>query len=169
MFGVLLAYGWHFKPAFRDYIARHRRALLAAGVILISPMIILPIDRFPFVRIWGFLFLYIGYGAVVLAALQLRAEDGWLASIFMSRALAFVGAYSYSIYLWHLLAGLTPAERLARTAWMQHQAPELQWAIVTTVYLALAIAGGVAVGWLVERPGLALRDRLFPSATRPIV
>jgi peptidoglycan/LPS O-acetylase OafA/YrhL len=167
MFGVLLAYGWHFKPAFREWVSRHRRWLLVGGVALLTPMMILPVDR-PFVRIWGIIFLYIGYGAVVVSALQLRGEDGWLASIFQSRWLAFIGSYSYSIYLWHLFAGYGPAEKLSRAPWVERLVPELRWLIVTSVYVALAISFGVIIGWIIERPLLALRDRLFPSLTRPI-
>ncbi|SNR72822.1 acyltransferase family protein [Blastococcus mobilis] len=80
---------------------------------------------------------------------------GWL-----SRPLAMLGRYSYGIYIWHLLAAQVVLDHL----------PGLGYGSTTPLAqlakYGSAIVVGVTATVLVERPVLALRDRLVPATAR---
>jgi peptidoglycan/LPS O-acetylase OafA/YrhL len=91
---------------------------------------------------------YLASGAVLLLALHYQPR--W-------RALAFIGVYSYSIYLWHIPI------RYFGLAWVPRDWPP---AVAVLIYFALSIVVGILAAKLVEAPFLALRDRLFPSRSQ---
>jgi peptidoglycan/LPS O-acetylase OafA/YrhL len=72
------------------------------------------------------------------------------------RFIAWIGLYSYGIYLWHVSV-VAPMESAT------HHLPGRIGAVVLTIGTPLA---GIALGMLttkaIEFPALALRDRLFP-------
>ena len=71
---------------------------------------------------------------------------------------AWIGVYSYSIYLWHLAVKRWGVPAIVRAAGL---APTGTAALL--VYLVAAIVIGAVMARLVESPGLAIRDRWFPS------
>ena len=76
-------------------------------------------------------------------------------------ALAKVGAYSYSIYLWHIAVavwGLPLLERLNHS--------DLGYGARLAIYWCGSLVVGVGMAKLVEVPTLSLRDRWFPSRAR---
>jgi peptidoglycan/LPS O-acetylase OafA/YrhL len=87
----------------------------------------------------------------VLLLFALRWPSAW-------RPLAVVGAYSYSIYLWHIPV------RFFGLAWLPRDAEPLTRG---AAYLALSIVIGILAAWLIEGPFLALRNRLFPTRSHP--
>jgi peptidoglycan/LPS O-acetylase OafA/YrhL len=84
--------------------------------------------------------------------------------------LARIGTYSYSIYLWHLVAaslGLTLFRRfyaklsvIVPSGLMSQQPQPL---IAFAAYVAGSVASGIIRAKLVEMPVLKLRDRYFPG------
>jgi peptidoglycan/LPS O-acetylase OafA/YrhL len=144
--GVLLSVVWHFAPARIDQIRRNRGWLLAVGVLLIAPSYLLT-NEHRFVLSLGLTLNYLGYGMVLAAALTSeRALVGPLTS-----PLAWIGFYSYSIYLWHL-----PVLALAQH-WLGGR--PLEW----VVYYAASLIVGVGMASLVELPALRLRERWLPA------
>ncbi|HEX8203304.1 MAG TPA: hypothetical protein VF590_22700 [Isosphaeraceae bacterium] len=87
----------------------------------------------------------------------------------MHDAVVWTAGYIYRCpaYLWHGEVGQFLHFRLRDGRWMA-AAPVLRWACAMTAYLAAVTATGEAMGWLVERPVLAVRDRLFPSRGGPL-
>ncbi len=69
----------------------------------------------------------------------------------LARPLAWIGFYSYSIYLWHLPWLAVCRIRVFSGPWQ------------ALAYYAGSIAIGVLVAKLVEIPALRLRDRWLPA------
>jgi peptidoglycan/LPS O-acetylase OafA/YrhL len=73
----------------------------------------------------------------------------------VSAPIAFLGRYSYGIYIWHVFAAEIAMELFG---WTPH-APE---PVSVLVRYASAIGVGVLATAVVEQPVLRLRDRLLP-------
>ena len=170
-FGVLLAYFYHFKPHLLARITRNRWALLGVGILLVSPMMVLRIKTAMFVPAVGFTMLYIGYGCILLALLYTPPGEGILGKLMMTplaRAVAFIGTFSYSIYLWHIDVGYTPLHYLLEHGFLKNSSLEARWFVVMTLYVSSSTLAGIVLGNMIERPTLALRDRLFPAKARSL-
>src|SRR5207249_748684 len=138
--------------------------LAAVGLALIGPMVFLKLETSRFVSTVGYSMLYVGYGCILLAAVTAgnRPERpvGFLKGR-TARLLALAGAFSYPIYLWH-----QDFARFPLMGWLGHGGrggalDAALWLAGTTAYVVVACGAGVAMSALVERPTLALRDRLF--------
>jgi peptidoglycan/LPS O-acetylase OafA/YrhL len=165
-FGVLLAYLHAYYPSWWGLLVRRRGLLLAAGLALIAPMAALALETTPAVPALGFTCLYLGYGAILAAFVASPSGSGRAGRLMQSRparAMAWMGFYSYPIYLWHIDLASNPATLIARLGPLEGVSRALRWSASMTIYVALAVAAGVVMGRLVERPALRLRDRLFPD------
>ena len=164
--GVFLAYLYHFHAeSLRDFVVRRRKPLFFLGLALVSPMMVLRVKDVPFVAGIGVAMLAVGYGCVLLSMLYVPVGRGIFGRFVMSRAgrfLAFVGTYSYSIYLWHYeVAGHMVT--LVQHGLLAQMRPEARWFCLMMIYLPLSLILGLIMAWLVEKPTLALRNRMFPA------
>lgn len=162
-FGVLLGYLYHFRPHVLEQLTRsavNRLAIAGVSVLSLSSAYFWPRDTKVF-STFGFSLVYLGFGGVLLLSLYVH---GLLPTNLTKLAekigncLAYVGKYSYSIYLWH---GPT-------NAWF----PGLIRRILHfptghygrfAVYFAGSFVIGITMSKLIEYPVLGLRDRLFPQ------
>src|SRR5262249_47600918 len=102
LFGVMLGYLHHFRPEVLRRIAAVPIALFLTGLALVLPMAIFPFHEHIWIRTIGYTMLYVGYGAILVAFLySTHPLVERLSKTLLARAIAFVGIYSYSIYLWH--------------------------------------------------------------------
>ena len=102
----------------------------------------------------------------LVALVSLPPDKGPAARLFRTppvRALAFVGLYSYSIYLWHVDIPYRIVDTLIRAGWLMIFPPWSRWPIAMTFYVLLAVGVGVLTGRCIEGPFLVLRDRFFQS------
>lgn len=136
--GVALSYLYHFHPGKFQKIAR----LPIVGGLLLLPAMLIPRNEKMISVVW-LSFIAIGF-ALILAWSMTKKPTGKLAN-----ALAFVGVYSYSIYLWQFAAGFV----------VDALAPQ---PLRFPLYELAAVALGVGMGKLVEIPVLHIRDRVFP-------
>lgn len=160
MFGVLLAWLHHEYPEpFHASTRRFWPILLGVGVLALLPPFFFALGVYPFIHTWGLALNYLGAGCVVLGVL------GWEGARVRRRGvLAYVGLYSYSIYLWHMpvmewimprvhtLTGVGPGS-IASLA----------------LFALLSCLAGIGAARLVEFPVLRLRDRFFPSRSGVLV
>jgi peptidoglycan/LPS O-acetylase OafA/YrhL len=143
---VFLSVLWHFAPARVAVIRRLRWALVPAGLLLTAPCYLLS-NEHPFVLTLGLTLNYLGYGMLLAAVLTLPR----VLPRPLEPALASVGFYSYSIYLWHL-----PFLAVVRSAFGDR-------AVGVAVFYAGSIVAGVVMARLVEIPALRLRERWVPA------
>jgi peptidoglycan/LPS O-acetylase OafA/YrhL len=154
LFGVLLSSFYFYDPEpIRAFSRRCRWPLILAGSALLSLPFKYPLEQTPWMWREGYSLLYIGAGMLLIGVTALR-----LPSTRFVRALAYIGAHSYSIYLWHSAAETwVPqfAERILKGHW--------NWYFYCGIYLGLSLPLGIAMSKLIEFPVLKLRDRFFPS------
>ena len=163
MCGVTIAYFFHYRRSSLDAalsLPRVRRGLVAVAVVCLLPVVTIPPDA-PFILTAGLSLAYLGYAAILLLTLPggspPRERDGWLGPVW--NGAAYIGRYSYSIYIWHvpiLLWVVVPILGSRLPLWQQGFGP------VVPAFVAVCICGGIAMGKLIEMPTLALRDRRFP-------
>jgi peptidoglycan/LPS O-acetylase OafA/YrhL len=143
LFGTLLAYIYYYHRALFDKISRFRVSLAILGVGLLAPAFIWNLDSTPAIYTVGFTGFYLGSGAILMATIN--GVPNWK----IMDALAAMGTYSYSIYLWH--------EDVH--TWMY---PHATW-IETGLYMAVSILVGIALSKLIEIPILRVRETLIPA------
>lgn len=169
-FGVVIGYYYHFHPRwFRELLLRRRPHIAALSCSLLLFAVLLERTTF-----WMFTFglsaLYMGFGGLLVlslsaaqppeTALDQKAPLSGLQRVTaaLGSGLAFVGYYSYAIYLWHPPVS-SGGIRLLRKVVSVDMPPTLEFVL----YVIVSIAMGVAMTKLVEAPALKLRDRLWPS------
>jgi peptidoglycan/LPS O-acetylase OafA/YrhL len=152
--GVLLGYLAVFHgAALEAWVRRWRWPLLGGGAGLAAVALARPVtDTFTYTA--GLSALYLAAGALLLLAryapfgLPLRSIVG---------PLAWVGANSYAIYLWHVTVRQWGGGLLAVTT--GQTSPTVPGLVL---YVAAAVLFGAFMTRMIERPALAWRDRYFP-------
>jgi peptidoglycan/LPS O-acetylase OafA/YrhL len=173
MFGVVLAYLYHIRPETLRPVresAAVRWGLVAVGFLLLSPAML--INRLapasgPHLITWMITLVYLGYGCLLLACVHSNTPDGRPSQLFrgwVGRAIAFVGFYSYTIYLWHLRAGQDVVLHMVRTGRLPQPTTPVGWLLVMALFFVGAVGAGIVLSRVVEIPTLAFRDRFFPRA-----
>jgi peptidoglycan/LPS O-acetylase OafA/YrhL len=151
-FGVLLSYYWHHRwdDAYKAKLMAWRWLFGIAGVALLIPAIYEDEEWF---RIFGFVFTYIGSGYLMISLLSLDRKPAGICS----RAMAWLGRHSYSVYLWHIMASTFVLPLITFKA-------HSMWAYTTNlfIYFVLCWSVGVVMSILVEFPMLHVRERYFP-------
>lgn len=162
-FGVFLGYLHHFRPLMLPALVepvRNRVMIAAAAVVLLAFAYLLPRENC-FLATWGYTFMYLGFGGVLVLSLYVRgllpgAINGMARTL--GRGLAFVGMYSYSIYLWHWPCDTWLPGLVLRAL---HLPTGPCWRFA--VYFPGCLVVGIVMSRLIEYPILHLRDRIFPA------
>ena len=160
-FGVLLSYCNHFKKnELEPWVRRNSRLILGASALCVLPCFLWELETSFFIYTFGLTFLYLGFGGLLLVVLYEPRLEHLIGRGFLG-IIARLGAYSYSIYLWHMpvrywqkyaiqnLLGFTPSP-----------------AIQTFAYVFLCMGVGLLMSKIVEVPFLKLRDHFFPSRSK---
>lgn len=158
MCGVLLALVFHFRPQLFAKLAA-QRALLFAAVVGLCAWVLLTAGNQVLTRSIGYTVLALGFVALLVLV---HEHSGRLVTQRWYRAVAWVGLYSYGIYLWHTVAA-EPGRRLIAMLAAHSVPPVAAWFVAGAVQFAIGIAVGYVMTKLVEWPALRLRDRLFPA------
>jgi peptidoglycan/LPS O-acetylase OafA/YrhL len=170
LIGTLLAYATHFHAEKLVALTRRPLTCIAAGVAFAAPTLALSPEANPWTVSIGLTGVYIGFALLLLGWLHAGpVHAGWRRMLGSRPAamLGQIGFYSYSIYLWHTDLAQTPIKKLVALTALPLPAGVV-WLLATTVYVAAATMGGMLLARAFEMPSLALRDRLFPSAIKPV-
>ena len=176
-FGVLLACAYRLAPHRLAFVSAHRRTIVCAALALLLayPALVRWNPSTPTTGVVGFIVLYCAYGGLLLTMVCTAPGSGparasaaatWVDGR-VGRTLAFIGYFSYPIYLWHIDATrlVAPLFKLGTGVSL-----ELRWVVSFALYVFVATAAGVVAAAIVDKPSLRARDRLFPSRTSlPVV
>ena len=148
--GVMLACLWQNH---RDWFQRLRGlewALLLLGALLLVPAFVLRYEH-PLIYTVGFTTNALGTALIMVAALLWDSRRPSL------RAIAWLGPYTYSIYLWHVVVVRTVSVFLSTAS----------YEVVFLLYVAGSLIVGVGMARVIEGPALALRERIVPRGEPP--
>ncbi|HVH71390.1 MAG TPA: acyltransferase [Candidatus Dormibacteraeota bacterium] len=162
-FGVALGYLYHFKPKLLEGFTRpwvNCVIIAFLSVAALSSAYFVPRETRLF-SIFGFSALYLGYGGLLLLTLYVRDIVPTIITGLVRRigdGLAYVGKYSYSIYLWH-----GPAN-----AWLPGFIRRILHVPVGgysrfAIYFLGSLTIGILMSRTIEYPILRLRDQFFPA------
>lgn len=151
LFGTVLAWLVHFHgEKVARFVRRRGRWMAVAAVPLAAPPFVFALATTPFLFTFGYTALWLAAGLVLLLAVHHPGRRG---------VLAWIGFYSYSIYLWHI-----PVQRILLPMLLPAKITPLP---ATLAYFAASIATGVFAARMIELPFLRLRDRFLPSRAEP--
>ncbi|WER48980.1 acyltransferase [Cupriavidus sp. WKF15] len=163
LYGVMLAVVYCLMPATYRALAARRALLLAAVAALLAWL--LCVQRTVALQEGiGFTVQSIGFCALIVLVLE---HSGRLRDTLAYRAVAWVGVYSYGIYLWHTVAR-EPGRVAIRTMLEWGWPPLLVWALATVLQFAIALVAGYVTTRLVELPFLRLREAVMPVRRAPL-
>lgn len=160
MFGVLLSYYWNVTKSAKSIGLGAAYIMIASGMLLLTPAFIFSIEDNTWIPVLGFILFYCGSGLLLLGFLIVPfTKNKFIQSI------SAIGAYSYSIYLWHLPVHdwLTP---MALKVFPEYLSSS--WFLYASIYLSGSLIFGILLSKLTEGPILAFRDKLFPSSVSAV-
>jgi peptidoglycan/LPS O-acetylase OafA/YrhL len=160
LYGVMLATLYWLMPEKFAALTRRKWPLIAATVALFALMYYWLPAHPVFDGSIGYTLVALGMVAFVsLVFTHASALHGWLAY----RLIAWVGLYSYGIYLWHSVVREPMKILLSR---LHITSDPGAWIVAFTFQVGFSIAIGYAMSRIVEFPFLYLRDRVFPAKTQ---
>ena len=163
LFGVLLSYFYRFhRQRLTDWVNRRRRLVGLVSFCMVLPPFFMQLETEIFIYTTGLLFLYFGFGGLLLLSL-LRATESDRAPSITKRTVARIGFYSYSIYLWHM-----PVKNWLLPWTNGLLGRRLPYFVELAYYLVSAVLVGVVLAIAIETPFLRLRDKFFPSRSRAL-
>jgi peptidoglycan/LPS O-acetylase OafA/YrhL len=158
LFGVILAAFYWMKPEVYKKFASQKWLLLSMVAGLIA-WLVLATPHFALDQSIGYTIQAIGFTAAIVLAVE---YSGAIRDSIAYRAVAWIGVYSYGIYLWHTLA-LAPGDIMIRKMAALHVPSLAAWALVMSAQFCIAIVVGYVTTRAIEFPFLKIRDALFPA------
>jgi peptidoglycan/LPS O-acetylase OafA/YrhL len=158
LFGVALAVLRELRPRIFEALGRRKWPLIL--VSLAGFAVLFTIEK-PSLNMltWGFEVVYAGYAALLLLIyfhFQRFRRTFWV------RGIAYLGLYSYGIYLWHN-ATRPPVRYL-----VGHLPGTLQFPVGIALEATCMVAIGVVATRLIEWPMLRIRERIAGNPERRV-
>ena len=154
LFGVLLGYLYQYRRELFVRIGRFWPAFVAATPLLLLAYVF-PLEQSAFAYTAGFTIFYLMFGGLVVAA-RVHPHFG---SSGPARLLAWMGVYSYTIYLAHSVVYELPGSESLRIM----IASRFGAAGDQIAFVGLSILLGVLISHAIERPFLKLRAKWLPT------
>lgn len=152
-FGTLISWHYHFNTEWFGVFARRcKRVILFFSLIGLTAPFFFFADTF-FMLTAGLTFLYIAFGGILVLQVfnNNTKKRCWL-------PFAYIGRFSYSIYLIHLLIGPAVANFFKKQIF-----PAVPPLIYSLVSIVASILFGILISIVVEQFFLRMRDKYFPK------
>lgn len=168
MFGVAIRGVAQWSGNFFQSMRAWRPWLVLFGIACWIPHVFVEPTNV-FVKTIGLTGTFLGSAAFLVAVYNTKKNDfgRWASGVsLIASFVAWIGVYSYTIYLWHVTAmGFMERQVGATmTSWFSGS-PSASWLLSTILVCAGAVVAGVLISKIVEWPVLRFRDRFFPSRT----
>ncbi|CAB3638678.1 acyltransferase family protein [Trinickia soli] len=157
--GVMLAVVYWMAPDVYRRFAR-KTWLLVALVIALIAWLGFATPHYAIDESIGYTIQSIGFVALIVLMLEHSAA---IRGAWWFRAVAWVGVYSYGIYLWHSVA-LAPGGLFIAKAMAAGMPRLLVWGAALAFQTCIAIGVGYVTTRAIEFPFLRLRNALYPAA-----
>lgn len=152
-FGVFISYLWHFCGLSKNvFVNRFKNWFIITGVLMFLPMFFFTSSANSWAFVFGLTTNYIAGGFLLIGLLKTDVGKSWIV-----RILAYIGVYSYSIYLWHL-----PVQEWLAIP-LNYETGINNWFFYAGIYLIGAVLFGIFLSKLIEYPILRFRNKQFPS------
>jgi len=158
LYGAILAGIYWLKPELYARIAR-RKILLLVTVALLIAWLFLATPNVRLDESIGYSFQAIGFCALIILV---KEHSGRLRAFRLYRFIAWLGVYSYGIYLWHSLA-LSPGDMVTRYLLNLGIPPVIVFPLGLGFQMMFAVGIGYVMTHAIEFPFLRIRDRLVPA------
>jgi peptidoglycan/LPS O-acetylase OafA/YrhL len=150
--GALLGYLWHFRKKFLAPVYIRKKFFTFMVFALALPALILRPNN-TFMLTFGFNLFHIACALAIILMLEsegekTKQEKGLLSKL--KTFIAFIGVYSYTIYLWHL-----PVKNI-----LLRYIPNLF--VESVIYILTSLLVGIGMSLLIEKPMLRIREKYFP-------
>jgi peptidoglycan/LPS O-acetylase OafA/YrhL len=161
-FGVLISWFSFFSPLkFSNFIKKYKFLLLAVLPFLFYPVFKWRPLSAPIIT-FGFTFLYLAFGIIVsimtIYSEQIHQKLHSLNLMPLYKLLAWIGIYSYSIYLIHMKAGPILSNAFKKNIYMD--SPVFLIVFLNFFFNCLC---GYILSILIEKPFLLLREKYFSA------
>ena len=167
LWGVLLGWVYHTRP--RHWLVglrAHRWAVLLVVMTIAAPAFVWPVNDTVAMTAVGFSAFAVAFTLLVALTIPSDATASRRPGA-LERWVAGVGRDSYAIYLWQGPTGLWILQPLQRTGAFAFASPTAAYLATFGAFVALSIVTGMVAARVVERPALALRERVMPSRSGP--
>lgn len=164
--GVGIRYVFTYNPGVFASLARFRWLLLALAMFIWSPFVLKSGSELGY-RTVGILLQTTGASLVLISILSMKfpvnSRAFSVTATPLLKGIAWIGLYSYGIYLWHVTA-----TRVIEREWLNHlsfhpESSPYAWSALQVATISGSVILGFITTKLIEAPFLKLRDRIYPS------
>lgn len=161
LYGVILAAIFYFYPEKFAALAKKKWTLIFGSIFLVL-WIYFTSANYALVRTIGYSINGIGFCILFVCVIT---YSGSISKNWIYKGVAWVGLYSYGIYLWHTLA-LAPGAKAISYLSAAHVHPMIIWVVSTTVQFVVGIVIGYVMTKIVEWPFLKIREKFYPTVEK---
>lgn len=162
LMGVFISYLFYFKNNYlTNFFIVNKVLLLTIAVLLISFTPFIDFEESLFVRTFGFSFLYVSFGILLIYFLVDTNVNTTLDKVFSSKvvdSISKIGLSSYSIYIIHgFVSFFISVINVYILKW------EINNYIIFIISFTTSILSGIFMTTYIERYFLKIRDKWYPS------
>jgi len=166
--GVMVSWYYHFHhEKFKSWVTNHRTLLFFLSIIFLLPSFIFHYSD-PRIFTVSFTSVWFAYSGIVSLLIFLPGTKPFWWSFFNKNklilAIAWIGFYSYAIYLFHVFIGFGAVSNFERHIW-----PNPPIYLRFLIFLLAHIVFGFLMSKLIEQPVLRWRNRVFPPKEKKLV